>query len=30
VLRTSSAILWSTVLSVATLTALFTAFPPGA
>jgi malonate transporter and related proteins len=30
VLRTSSAILWGTVLSVATLTALFTAFPPGA
>ena len=29
VLRTSSAILWGTVLSVATLTALFTAFPPG-
>jgi predicted permease len=28
VLRTSSAILWGTVLSVATLTALFTAFPP--
>jgi malonate transporter and related proteins len=29
VLRTSSAILWGTVLSVATLTALFVAFPPG-
>jgi predicted permease len=29
VLRTSSAILWGTVLSVATLTALFAAFPPG-
>lgn len=28
VLRTSSAILWGTVLSVSTLTALFTAFPP--
>ena len=30
VLRTSSAILWGTVLSIATLTALFTAFPPAA
>jgi predicted permease len=29
VLRTSSAILWGTVLSVATLTAFFVAFPPG-
>jgi predicted permease len=29
VLRTSSAILWGTVLSIATLTALFTVFPPG-
>lgn len=30
VLRTSSAILWGTVISVATLTAFFIAFPPGA
>ncbi len=29
VLRTSSAILWGTVLSVATLTAFFAGFPPG-
>ncbi len=30
VLRTSSAILWGTILSVATLTAFFVALPPGA
>ena len=29
VLRTSSAILWGTVLSIATLTGIFMAFPPG-